>query len=394
MSNDWKTVPAGEVARIEIGGTPAREQPKFWADQERGYPWASIADLASELVLETAEYISDLGIKSSNVKLVPAGTPIMSFKLTIGRTSLAGRNLYTNEAIAAFFADTSQVDRRYLFHVLPGSARSVITDVAIKGATLNKKSLASMRLPLPSFPEQRRIAVILDTLDEQIETSKRIINKCRLAQKGLLQRIFGVNFDRDVDTSTIEELANTYAGGTPSRVVHAFYGGGIPWVKSGEVNRKSIEWTEETISPAALRATSIRWVPAQTPLIAMYGATAGVVSWTQIAVTTNQAVLAVAPRSPKIEGRWLFWALLFASPKILATVQGSGQPNLSKNIIDRYSIFVPRVEDQRRVVEVLDASEDRLGAELALLDKLRAQKAGLVSDLLTGRVRVREEAMS
>ena len=63
----------------------------------------------------------------------------MSFKLTIGRTALAGRDLYTNEAIAAFFPDPTQLESRYLFHILPRSARSGSTDVAIKGATPNKK---------------------------------------------------------------------------------------------------------------------------------------------------------------------------------------------------------------------------------------------------------------
>jgi type I restriction enzyme, S subunit len=68
MSKDWTTVPAGTVVRIEIGGTPAREQPAFWASRDSGHPWASIADLDSEAVEDTAEYISSLGARSSNVK--------------------------------------------------------------------------------------------------------------------------------------------------------------------------------------------------------------------------------------------------------------------------------------------------------------------------------------
>ncbi len=186
MNDGWRVVPAGSVARIEIGGTPARDEPRFWADQDRGHPWASIADLTIQEVFETAEYISDLGVRSSNVKLVPVGTPIMSFKLTIGRTALAGRDLYTNEAIAAFFFDPAQVDGRFLFHILPGSAKAVITDVAIKGVTLNKKSLAAMPLVLPPIAEQRRIGEILDTLDEQTRATEQIVEKLTSLRIGLL----------------------------------------------------------------------------------------------------------------------------------------------------------------------------------------------------------------
>jgi len=53
MSDEWRSVPAASVARIEIGGTPAREQPAFWADQESGHAWASIADLRSREVVES-----------------------------------------------------------------------------------------------------------------------------------------------------------------------------------------------------------------------------------------------------------------------------------------------------------------------------------------------------
>src|ERR1700757_3033329 len=100
-AGDWREVALDQVCRIAIGGTPSRAVPRYWSDAVEGYPWTSIADLKSSRILETKEYISKDGVENSNVKLVPRGTVVMSFKLTIGRTAIADRDLYTNEAIAA-----------------------------------------------------------------------------------------------------------------------------------------------------------------------------------------------------------------------------------------------------------------------------------------------------
>ncbi|MBK7623003.1 MAG: restriction endonuclease subunit S [Kineosporiaceae bacterium] len=163
------------------------------------------------MVDDTAEYISDLGARSSNVKLVPAGTPIMSFKLTIGRTAVAARDLYTNEAIAAFFVDESKVDRRFIYHILPGSAGSVVTDVAIKGATLNKKSLATMPLVLPPLGEQRRIAEIFDTLDDQIGIMEKLASKTYALKSALVEELIGGDWPTQ---RYLEVLLNTSPRGS------------------------------------------------------------------------------------------------------------------------------------------------------------------------------------
>src|SRR4051794_9767092 len=94
----WPIVPAGSVARIEIGGTPSRSNHAYWSDGD-GHPWLSIADLSTKWVYHTAEQITDAGVRYSNVKPVPMGTPVMSFKLTVGRVGLAARDMFTNEAI-------------------------------------------------------------------------------------------------------------------------------------------------------------------------------------------------------------------------------------------------------------------------------------------------------
>jgi type I restriction enzyme S subunit len=130
VEGDWREVALGQACRIAIGGTPSRDVPQYWSNGADGFPWASIADLRAPKLSETKEYISQDGIQNSNVKLVPRGTVVMSFKLTIGRTAIADRDIYTNEAIAAFTPNEG-VDRDFLFYWLPYLAASAETDQAI-----------------------------------------------------------------------------------------------------------------------------------------------------------------------------------------------------------------------------------------------------------------------
>jgi type I restriction-modification system DNA methylase subunit len=88
-----------ELFEIKIGGTPERSNPNYFRGSNL---WVSIADMKQKYITDTREKISDEAVKASNVKLIPKGTVLYSFKLTIGRVAIAGDNLYTNEAIAAF----------------------------------------------------------------------------------------------------------------------------------------------------------------------------------------------------------------------------------------------------------------------------------------------------
>ncbi len=105
FKNDlWHMQMLSKACQINIGGTPSRQEPNYWANSSKdGFPWVSIRDMSGRFIARTKEYITAEGIRKSNTKSVPKGTTLMSFKLTIGRVAQAGCELYTNEAIAAFF---------------------------------------------------------------------------------------------------------------------------------------------------------------------------------------------------------------------------------------------------------------------------------------------------
>jgi type I restriction enzyme, S subunit len=187
FNDRWKTVRVGDICNILVGRTPSRKTAAYWAQQGQGYPWSTIRDMNGQWLKSTAERITTVGVKHSNAKLIPRGTTLMSFKLTVGKTSRAGIDLYTNEAIAAFVPKDKSVIQEYLCLSLPYVAARTTTDQAIKGVTLNKEKLAEMLLHLPTVPEQLSITRIVGCIDKEIDLLEHKLMALRDYRSGLLQ---------------------------------------------------------------------------------------------------------------------------------------------------------------------------------------------------------------
>ena len=158
IPNSWAWCRFGEYVKIKIGKTPARGETTFW--NNGAYPWVSISDMTSYgIVTETKEKVSEEAAQTQFGEISPRGTLLMSFKLTVGRTSVLDIEAYHNEAIISIYPyiDKEYITRNYLFYVLPFISNLGDSKDAIKGKTLNSKSLYKMLLPVPPLNEQERI---------------------------------------------------------------------------------------------------------------------------------------------------------------------------------------------------------------------------------------------
>jgi type I restriction enzyme S subunit len=200
MRDGWQTTKLGQLCEIELGKTPARANSAFWdATRKTSNVWLSIADLLNaedNIVVDSREYLSDKGASVS--KIVPKGTLLVSFKLTLGRLAFAGRDLYTNEAIAALtIFNERELSKEFLFYFLHffDWVKAAENDVKLKGMTLNKAKLKEMDVHFPkSIPEQRRIVGILDEAFEGIASAKanadRNLQYARAIFESHLQSVF------------------------------------------------------------------------------------------------------------------------------------------------------------------------------------------------------------
>jgi type I restriction enzyme, S subunit len=178
----WVVKKLGEICEIGMGRTPPRLNGTFWG---KGYKWLSIADLKSKVVSESKEEITALA--AAEMKIIPKGTLLMSFKLSLGRLCFAGCDLFTNEAICSF--NQLQANAEFLYYVLGRTDFSLYGKQAVKGYTLNKESLNLIEVNLPSIYEQIEIANILSDMDAEIDSIDSKLTKTRQLKQGMMHEL-------------------------------------------------------------------------------------------------------------------------------------------------------------------------------------------------------------
>lgn len=157
----------------------------------------------------------------------------------------------------------------------------------------------------------------------------------------------------------IGSFCRTGSGGTPDRKkASLYYGGDIPWVKSGELQTGFVAKTEETITELALSETNVKMIPEGAVLVAMYGATVGKVARLGIPAASNQAICHIIPDPNVTDARYLQQAINWKVPELLAKRVGGAQPNISQSIIRETRIPLPPLSEQRRIVEILDLADE------------------------------------
>ena len=185
------------------------------------------------------------------------------------------------------------------------------------------------------------------------------------------------------DVEKLGKLAKTFAGGTPKRGVTGYYGGSIPWIKSGEVNNNSIEGAEEHVTELALKESSTKLIEANSILVALYGATAGKVGVLKVMACSNQAVLAVSSKHETLSNKFLYHYLKKCTSELLNLCQGSGQPNLSKGIVDSVQIPLPSLPEQQKIAEILNTVDNKIEVIDQQIIETQELKKGLMQRLLT-----------
>ena len=178
------------VCNILIGGTPSRKNIEYYNNGTN--LWVSISEMNGQVIYDTKEKITDEAVKHSNVKLIPAGTTLLSFKLSIGKTAIAGKDLYTNEAIAGLIPkDLKKVENKYLFYLFNGQ----LIDLSTSGNKAFGKSLNSTYLnselviPLPPLSIQQQIVKECEAIDEEYNTSRMTIETYRKKISDIFDRL-------------------------------------------------------------------------------------------------------------------------------------------------------------------------------------------------------------
>jgi type I restriction enzyme S subunit len=150
------------------------------------------------------------------------------------------------------------------------------------------------------------------------------------------------------------------SGGTPKTSKKEYYGGKIPWVRTQEVNFNRIYDAEIKITEEGLSNSSAKWIPKNSVIIAMYGATAGKVAINKVPVATNQACCNLIINNDEADYRFIYYNILSRFSSIANMAVGGAQQNLNAGMIRDLPISLPKLPTQTAIAEILSSLDDKI----------------------------------
>jgi len=414
VPDGWLWQPLGDTFDIAIGGTPSRNISAYWdTEKVTNNKWLSIRDLQGKVIIDTSEYLSDEGIKKSNAKLVPKGTVIMSFKLTVGRTAYAGVDLYTNEAIVAFFPKKDvKVNLDYFYQGLQFWNLLENVDQAVKGVTLNKEKINLINGLFPLLPEQQKIARILTSVDDVIEKTQAQIDKLKDLKTGMMQELLtngiGNNgkphtqfkdspvgrIPADWEVKTLvgcsDKMTNGFVGATRG----IYQDDGVSYVLCQNVRpNKFIEITYKYVN-SEFHLKNIRAELKEGDVLTVQTG-AGNGDTCVVPKTfegANCHALIITRLKKNILNPYFFSEYMnsdLGKNRVSVIATGGAHPHLNTTDLRRELIPIPPIEEQNIIVETLLSIHKRF--EMLEMKNVsnKCIKKALMQDLLTGKIRVK-----
>lgn len=397
----WIERPLVEVADYNVGKTPSRANASYWTPENSSQPWVTISDMPPfGRITSTKEQVSEQAMtKVFGGRLVPAGTLLMSFKLTIGRVATLAIPAVHNEAIISI-RPKAGMDQGYLAYYLSQVDYTQSQDRQIKGNTLNKSKIDRIPISAPGEPEQRQIAAVLGLVRDAADGQATALDATEVLKSAVMQELFtrglhsGEPQDSEIgpiptgwDPRAISDLCDIWSGGTPKKGVEAFWEGDIPWVSGKDIKRPAISDAIDHVSEAGAAAGS-RIAPSDAVLVLVRGM--GLAKDLPVATISqpmafNQDVKALTLKSRYADhpGRFLRSAIYAGKERLLNQIVPSAHGTMTLNLNDVESMVLPWPSDANEshaVVEVLDA----LDAKIDLHRQKRALYEELFQALLHG----------
>ena len=347
-----------DAFNLQMGKTPSRADLSLWGGNNK---WISIADIGSakKYISSTKECITDEGVSRSGIKVVPEGTVIMSFKLSIGKTAIVSEDMYTNEAIMAFIDNgTYCIDPNYLYHLCCGTDWTQGGNKAVMGLTLNKATLSEMEIELPTIEEQREIASILDQLDAIIEKRHDELNMIEQLVKSRFIELFGDT--PDGEKVAMADICRIITDGThqPPKFVSE----GIPFlfvsnIVTNEIRYDAQKFISEETYAELIKRTPIAIGDILLSTVGSYGHPA--VVKTEKPFCFQRHIAYLKPNADIVDSEYLRGAILSADVQrqIDEGVKGIAQKTLNLSEIRKIRLPLPPIELQEQFAAFVEQTD-------------------------------------
>lgn len=279
----------------------------------------------------------------------------------------------------------------------------------------NYSQFSSLPVVRPSIKEQKHIAEFLDRkcaqIDAIITKQQEIIEKLKLYKQSVITEAVTKGLDPDVPMKDsgiewigeipvhwlapkIKYMASVTSGGTPDRNRPEYWNGNINWLKTGELKNAEIYGSEEKITEEGLANSSAKIFSENTILMAMYGQgkTRGTTALLKVPCSTNQACAGIRLVNKAFSTGYLWKCLIGAYDSIRGKAEGSGQPNLSGDLISDFNLPMPPLKEQKDICTYIDCKCSYIDSlvlkKQTLIDKLTQYKKSLIYEAVTGKLEV------
>lgn len=382
----WTQSAIGALGAWVGGGTPSKAEPSFWTGG--AIPWVSPKDMKADRIADAADKITEAAVQRSATRIVPAGSVLVVTRSGILEHSLpvavTDVPVAINQDLKAL-VPASGVDAEFVALGLKAYAGEILQACSKAGTTVANINLGLFQafpFPLPPLAEQRRIVARIGALFERTRQARAdLLRIAPLAARYRQRTIAAAVSPSDRDDwlpCTIADVAEVVTGTTPPTANREYFGGDTPFVKPTDLDAGyHVAAAREGLTDIGLAIS--RPIPADTTLLTCIGATIGKTGFARVPCATNQQINALVPKRDRIEPRWLYW--LVVGPEFQESVRANASattlPILNKGRLERLGVLVPSLEQQRALVDRIEALlpvaaavEHEASRALALLDHL------------------------
>ncbi len=411
----WSVNKLKYMTAFQTGWTPPTKNPEYFIGSN---VWVTITDLNRKFISDSIQKISDEAVKIARMAITPKGSLMYSFKLSLGKVAFANRDLYTNEAIISI-KPQNDIDLNYLYYCLPSQLLNNANENIYGAKILNQELMRNTFLVFSSLPEQKQIAKYLNyktaKIDSLIEKKKRLIELLKEERTAVINQAVTKGLDPDVPMKDsglewLGEIPAHWEIGTLKyflkvidckHITAEFFEEGFPLVsikevQSWEVNLTNAKFTNEVFYRVLIGGNR---KPVPGDIIYSRNATVGeaaLVTTKHPDLAMGQDVCLLRPED-KIISKFILFQL--KSKIVLNQLEllmvGATFKRINVEDIKNYHITVPPIYEQSEISEYLLSQTSKIDSIMAKSEKeiesLQEYRTALISEVVTGKIDVREE---
>ena len=402
IPEEWYISKLSELAQIKRGASPRPINNPKWFSEKKNVGWIRISDVTKtkKYLNSTEQYLSDEGVAKS--RLVKPNDLIMSICATVGKPIILNIDACIHDGFILFDdLNNSKIITDYLYYLLQKKEEE-FKGMGQTGtqANLNTNIVGSTLIAIPTIKEQKKIASILSTVDEQIDNIDALIEKNKELKKGLMQTLLtkgiGHTKFKTTEIGEIPEEWNIFKLSDCATIIDSLHEtpeyseSGFPMIRVVDVNGKAIN-TKLTnkVCETIYKKFTKKYEPKQGDIIMSRVGSYGLVSYLKDSerVCLGQNIVIITTELCK---KYLFYVLSseYVKNNIEKVTVGSSQKTLSLANINELKILIPSIKEQNKISLILSDIDEKIEKYENKKQKLEELKKGLMQQLLSGQIRV------